>query len=178
MRRAGAATAVGAAGLALAVPAAAQTGVDWRSSINTIDPDAAVATIDIEGSIESLEVERQNAGRVSVTVSSDVLFAFDRATLTPKASATIERIGRKIAARRGPVLVDGYTDSVGSGAYNLGLSRRRAAAVSKALREVLPGRVIKARGHGESNPVAPNTNGADDNPAGRARNRRVTISVS
>jgi hypothetical protein len=30
------------------VPAAAQTGVDWRSSINTIDPDAAVATIDIE----------------------------------------------------------------------------------------------------------------------------------
>jgi outer membrane protein OmpA-like peptidoglycan-associated protein len=75
------------------------------------------------------------------------------------------------------VRVDGYTDSVGSDAYNLGLSRRRAAAVSAALRGAIPARLaIQARGHGESDPVAPNTRGADDNPAGRAKNRRVTIS--
>jgi OmpA-OmpF porin, OOP family len=177
MTRAGAAAAAGAALITLAAPATAQDAVDVRSSINTLDVDASINTIDLEGSIETLEVERQRAGRVTVTVSSDVLFAFDRASLTPKAHDTIERIARRIRPGRGPIRVDGHTDSIGSDAYNLRLSRRRAAAVSEALEAALPPRAaISARGHGEADPVAPNTEGGDDNPAGRARNRRVTIS--
>jgi OOP family OmpA-OmpF porin len=173
-----AAAAVGATALTLTAPALAQT-VDTRSSIKTLNVRESINTIDLEDSIESLEVERQNAGRVSVTVSSDVLFAFDRATLTPQAEATIDRLARRIGSGRGPIRVDGYTDSIGSDAYNFGLSRRRAVAVSKALRAALPARrAISARGHGEANPVAPNTNGGDDNPAGRAQNRRVTISYA
>lgn len=37
------------------------------------------------------------------------------------------------------------------------------------------GQRIVARGHGAADPVAPNTVNGKDNPAGRARNRRVTI---
>lgn len=176
-----AATVAGAALIALAAPAAAQDapagGIDVREAVNTLEVDASINTIDVDESVESLEVERQSAGRVSVTVSSDVLFAFDRASLTPKANVTIERIARRIRSAREPIRVDGYTDSVGSDAYNLGLSRRRAGAVSKALQRTLPSRVaISARGHGEADPVAPNTEGGEDNPVGRAKNRRVTIS--
>jgi OmpA-OmpF porin, OOP family len=176
-RRRQAATAGAAAAVLLAVPAAAQEYVDVDASIDNIEVDASFDDIEVDESIESLEVERERAGRVSVTVSSDVLFAFDRAQLTPKAGATIERIAGKLRARRKQVRVDGYTDSIGSDAYNLRLSRRRAAAVTAALRAELPGRIgVTARGHGESNPIAPNTNGGEDNPAGRAKNRRVTIS--
>lgn len=171
---------LGVAAAALASPSAAQDAVvgeeELRGSVSTLDLDESIRTIDIEESIESLQTERERGGRVEVTVSADVLFEFDRARLTPQANTTIERMAERIRAARGPVRVDGHTDSLGSSAYNLALSRRRAAAVSAALRASLPARIeIRARGFGETDPVAPNTESGEDNPAGRAKNRRVTI---
>lgn len=163
--------------IALAAPALAQERVDVTGAVENIEADRSVERIEVDESVEDLEVERERAGRVSVTVAADVLFEFDRARLTPKARTTIERLAGRIREARGPVRVDGHTDSIGSDAYNLGLSRRRAAAVSQALRAELPaGMAVTARGHGEADPIAPNTQGGEDNPAGRARNRRVTIS--
>jgi outer membrane protein OmpA-like peptidoglycan-associated protein len=179
-RRACAAAAAGAAAVTLAASAAAQdapvTADGIRASITTIEVEASVKAIRIRRSVEALEVERRAGDGVTVTVASDVLFEFDRASLTPEAEVTIERIARRNRSARGPVRVEGHTDSLGSAAYNLRLSRRRAATVSRALRGALPGVAIRARGVGEADPVAPNTRGGDDNPAGRARNRRVTIS--
>jgi DNA-binding response OmpR family regulator len=84
-----------------------------------------------------------------------------------------------VARQVNHILVDGYTDSIGSADYNLGLSRRRAAAVQQALRAALAGAPrIVTTGHGEADPVAPNTQNGHDNPAGRAQNRRVVISFS
>jgi OmpA-OmpF porin, OOP family len=161
----------------LAAPAAAQERVDITGAVERIEADESVERIEADESVEDLEVERERAGRVSVTVAADVLFAFDRARLTPKARATVERLAGRIRGARGPVRVDGHTDSIGSDAYNLGLSRRRSAAVAQALRAELPaGIAVTARGHGEADPIAPNTQGGEDNPAGRAKNRRVTIS--
>ncbi len=77
--------------------------------------------------------------------------------------------------------VDGYTDSVGNDAYNRDLSQRRAASVTAALTSRLRGKPtqLRATGHGESDPVAPNANAdGSDNPAGRAKNRRVTITFA
>jgi OOP family OmpA-OmpF porin len=34
---------------------------------------------------------------------------------------------------------------------------------------------VSSRGHGEADPVAPNSVNGEDNPSGRALNRRVTI---
>jgi len=78
------------------------------------------------------------------------------------------------------VTVEGYTDSRGTKAFNMQLSQERANAVKDWLVKNgnLPAPNITARGFGEQNPVAPNTNpNGSDNPAGRALNRRVSIVV-
>jgi len=69
--------------------------------------------------------------------------------------------------------VDGYTDATGSDAHNQALSKRRADAVAGYLREHgLKADAFAATGHGETNPAASN-----DTVEGRARNRRVEISL-
>jgi outer membrane protein OmpA-like peptidoglycan-associated protein len=68
--------------------------------------------------------------------------------------------------------VSGHTDNVGGDAYNLDLSKRRAAAVKQALvaqYHVAPER-LSTDGFGASRPVDTN-----DTLAGRARNRRVEL---
>ena len=69
--------------------------------------------------------------------------------------------------------ISGYTDSVGTDAYIMGLSKRRADAVANYLQSQgvqLAGR-FTVNGYGESNPVASN-----DTAEGRAQNRRVVVS--
>lgn len=104
----------------------------------------------------------------------DVLFAFDSAKLTPAAEATLDTVVEKL--RGADVLsirVDGHTDSVGSDAYNQGLSERRAASVVDYLiSQGVPAEKLTSQGLGESKPMA--DNGTD---AGRAQNRRVEIHV-
>ena len=178
MTRRGAAAAVAAAAGALAAPAAAQDvgSEQLRRSVETIRLEESIETIRLEESVEDLQVERRRGDSVTVTISADVLFEFDRARLTPVARQTVQRIAERLRSARGPVRVEGHTDSLGSDAYNLRLSRRRAATVTAALREALAaGIAIRARGFGESRPVQPNTVGGEDNPEGRAKNRRVTI---
>jgi outer membrane protein OmpA-like peptidoglycan-associated protein len=71
------------------------------------------------------------------------------------------------------VVVEGYTDSTGSGVYNLELSQQRANSVQSFLvgNGISPDRIV-ARGYGEAYPVAPN-----DTAAGRQKNRRVEIII-
>jgi outer membrane protein OmpA-like peptidoglycan-associated protein len=144
-----------------------------------INLDAAVVPIDVADSIQPLEVQRNLGTVTTVTLSSDVLFAFNSSTLTDTARQTIDRLAARLrssGAKR--ISVDGYTDSIGSTVYNLGLSRRRASSVQQALRAALGGPgapQIVARGHGEADPVAPNSQNGHDDPAGRAQNRRVVI---
>lgn len=104
----------------------------------------------------------------------EVLFAFDSATLTPAAEATLDTVLEKL--RGADVLairVDGHTDSVGSDAYNQGLSERRAASVVDYLfSRGVAAEKLSSQGFGESKPIE--DNGTDD---GRAQNRRVEIHV-
>ena len=66
---------------------------------------------------------------------------------------------------------DGHTDNIGKADYNQKLSERRAQAVVDFLasKGIAQGR-IKARGFGETRPLADNST-----EEGRATNRRVTI---
>jgi OOP family OmpA-OmpF porin len=104
-----------------------------------------------------------------------VFFDFNKNTLTeadlkelPKAVDFVKKYpGAKIR-------LDGYTDSVGTDAYNMKLSERRATAVKDYLiKEAgVDSSKITAVGHGEADPVADNKT-----PEGRAKNRRVEISI-
>lgn len=144
--------------------------------------DIDFGVVDILVGVESLDssvADVESATAVQTTLAADVLLAFNRADLTPVASATLAQVANDIKNRaKGVVRIDGYTDSVGDDAYNLDLSRRRAAAVQTALQPLLAGApvTLQVNGHGEANPVAGNTkpDGSDD-PAGGPRTAGLTI---
>jgi outer membrane protein OmpA-like peptidoglycan-associated protein len=122
--------------------------------------------------------DAESPHRATITLRTDVLFRFAKSDLTARAKAILNQVGAKIKGRAtGPVQVTGYTDSIGTDQVNIPLSQARAASVVAALKPALPGTTFHATGLGSSDPVAPNTNpDGSDNPAGRALNRRVTIS--
>lgn len=126
-----------------------------------------------------VNVAPAKTGPRQYTVASDVLFAFGSAALGDTAHSVLGTVlGHLRADRAGTVRVVGYTDSVGGVGSNLRLSKRRAHAVEKYLAKHLhrPSLRFRVTGKGEADPVAPNTRpDGSDNPAGRARNRRVVI---
>jgi len=136
----------------------------------------AQSILDLKTSIADLEgtvTTRATPKQISVALASDVLFATDSATLSPKAQAVLGRAAAdvKAAGGAGSMQVIGYTDDTGSTAHNVDLSRRRAAAVAAAIKPMLGAGVqLTTSGKGEADPVAPNT--TDE---GRALNRRVSV---
>jgi OOP family OmpA-OmpF porin len=106
-------------------------------------------------------------------MSADAYFDFNKSVLKPAGKAKID--DEVIAPmKQHPNLraeVDGYTDSIGSDAYNMKLSERRANAVRDYMvsRGVDPSRIM-TKGFGKSNPVASNST-----KEGRAQNRRVEV---
>lgn len=112
----------------------------------------------------------------NITLKSDLAFAFDSATLSPQAKQAVDGVARQVrdAGLTGRIYVDGYTDNLGSAAYGVQLSQRRANAVAHYLGSRLTGVdvTIVSIGHGEQDPVASNST-----PQGRIANRRVTITL-
>ena len=161
-------------------PGAAQaepvpTVPDPQQYVYSINPQDYVYNIDLGDSTESLKSEKHKGGKTDVTINSDVLFAFNKATLTASAKKTLDGLAGKLKNASGAIQVDGYTDSKGSDSYNKKLSEQRAQAVSSYLEGKAGGKKISATGHGEADPVAPNTKDGKDNPRGRQKNRRVSI---
>jgi outer membrane protein OmpA-like peptidoglycan-associated protein len=153
--------------------AAAQDPTNPRSLVFQV-VDLVFTVESLDGAERTTETDRD----VKVVLGADVLFAFDRADLTGRADTTLREVVEQIRAKaKGTVRIDGYTDAKGAPAYNMDLSRRRAVAVEQALTKLLGvGFQFVASGHGANNPVAPNTKpGGSDDPKGRAKNRRVTI---
>ncbi|MBI3795367.1 MAG: OmpA family protein [Deltaproteobacteria bacterium] len=111
----------------------------------------------------------------------DVLFEFNSTRLTPGARDKVAHIATVVneRAKDRRIAVEGHADAIGSAAYNLALSEHRAEAVGQELgydgvREAH----LATKGYGEKYPVAPNSNAdGSDNPAGRAKNRRVEVVI-
>jgi outer membrane protein OmpA-like peptidoglycan-associated protein len=99
-------------------------------------------------------------------------FDFDKATLPPEGRRKVDEAIRVLKENPSMhVSVDGYTDSIGSDAYNLKLSERRARTVADYMIAAGIDRSrLTVRGFGKAHPVASN-----DTAEGRARNRRVEI---
>ena len=109
-----------------------------------------------------------------VTLKSDVLFAFGKATLSERAQAKIRTLVNDVP-KKAQLSVTGHTDSIGSTSSNQTLSTARAKAVADVIGAARPDLKLTVAGYGESRPVAPNTTGDKDNPEGRAKNRRVEL---
>jgi outer membrane protein OmpA-like peptidoglycan-associated protein len=175
------AAAAAALGLALWSGAAPTARVQEPARLPVSELTLPVVDLSLtEATLDDSVQTAESARRVRVTLAADVLFAFDRAALSPGAQRRLGDVARRIrAARPQQVDIDGHTDAEGSERSNDRLSRRRAESVADALRDLLgpAAPTLASAGHGERDPVAPDErrDGSDD-PRGRARNRRVTVS--
>ncbi len=103
-----------------------------------------------------------------------VNFDFNKATIRKADDADLTKAIAFIEKYSGSqVSLVGYTDSVGSDAYNLKLSEKRAEAVKDYLvKHGANAARIQTEGRGEADPVADN-----NTEKGRAENRRVEILI-
>ncbi|HSX81643.1 MAG TPA: OmpA family protein [Candidatus Saccharimonadia bacterium] len=104
-----------------------------------------------------------------------VLFDFNKATLKPEAKSQLAAALQALKEQPGlQTQIVGHTDGIGSDAYNMKLSQRRADSVATYLgQNGVPRQSIRTEARGKREPVAPNTTAE-----GRAQNRRVEITVS
>lgn len=109
----------------------------------------------------------------SITLEG-VTFELNSAELTGDSRPLLARVAADLVKYpRLRIEVQGHTDTSGSDSYNRQLSQRRAEAVRDYLvSQGVPATQVDARGYGESMPIAD-----DRTPEGRARNRRVVMSV-
>lgn len=128
---------------------------------------------DLQQQIDALQAKVTDRGLV-VTLG-DVLFTTGKADLRAGTSTHLDKLVSFL--NHYPlrtVRIEGFTDSVGSEAYNQDLSLRRADSVRAYLaRQGIDGSRLSSAGRGESDPV-----GDNGSANGRQQNRRVEVVIS
>jgi len=120
-----------------------------------------------------------NHSSLLITISDNALFASGKADLTPEAKKLGVAIGTMLRNYPGyEISVEGHTDNqpINTAEFesNYELSAKRAINFMRVLIEAggLDPRLVSSTGYGEFRPVADN-----DTPEGRAKNRRVEVSI-
>ncbi len=122
--------------------------------------------------VQAGEMAKKIAATGSIALYG-ILFDFNKADIKPESEATLQEIARLMKSDPNmPLMVVGHTDKVGSFAFNMDLSQRRAAAVVAALttKHGIAKNRLTPHGVAYASPVA--TNKTDE---GRAKNRRVEL---
>jgi outer membrane protein OmpA-like peptidoglycan-associated protein len=152
------------------------------SQANAAQADAASQAAALSAQQQADELQRQIAtlqarqtDRGLVVTLGDVLFASGRADLKDGADRNLNKLVsflNKYPDRS--VRIEGYTDSVGTEDFNLGLSQRRADSVrSYLVNQGIGSERLTTAGKGEADPVAGN-----DSASGRQQNRRVEVVIN
>ena len=127
--------------------------------------------------VEERYVDAYETRDVIVGATMDnVLFDFDSAALKPEYIGKIEALGQFLQNNPDTyVIIEGFTDSIGTEEYNLGLSRRRAESVGRHLVEKsnIDRERIVLQWYGEAAPAASN-----DTAEGRKLNERAVVIVA
>ena len=126
------------------------------------------------GGATGAKVERVGEGIV-VEFSSNVLFGFDRSSLSADARTNLDKLVVVLNAYPDTdIEIQGHTDDKGSETYNRTLSEKRAGVVSDYLTgEGIAYSRVRIKGFGETLPKYSNT--TDD---GRSQNRRVEFLIT
>src|SRR5207302_1498235 len=128
---------------------------------------------ELQQDIPGATIARVGEG-IAVTFASGILFPFNSTEILPDGRTNLQQLASSLEKYpNSDVLIVGHTDSVGTDAYNLDLSQRRALAASTYLQSLsVPASRLRTAGKGESEPIQPN-----DTDEGRAKNRRVEIAI-
>lgn len=118
---------------------------------------------------EQLTKDLEDSGRARVY---GINFDTDSDRIKDESKPTLDQIASLLKLKpEWKMTIEGHTDTRGGAEYNQGLSARRANAVKLYLQTTgIEAARLQAIGYGFSRPVAPN-----DNPLGRAQNRRVEL---
>jgi chemotaxis protein MotB len=119
----------------------------------------------------------QSSRGVMLDINASALYAQGEAALAPAALNTMADVAKVLVDGDQPIEVEGYTDNVpiSTPVYpsNWELSSARASSVVRLfINQGIDAKRLTAVGAADNNPVLSN-----DTPEGRARNRRVTITV-
>lgn len=110
----------------------------------------------------------------------NIYFEFDSVRITSRAATELDKLVQLLIDNPDiRIEMGSHTDSVGSNSYNYELSKGRAESTVRYLIEhgISTDR-LTARGYGEEQPIARNTNpDGTDNKAGRDMNRRTEFKI-
>ena len=131
----------------------------------TVSGGGIVRTVSVVQSGRTIEFTREKP-----LILEGVNFKVDRADLTESAKKILDEVVRSLKENPEVKLdIQGHTDSDGTDAYNMDLSKRRALTVKQYLVDHgIDGSRLTVSWFGESKPIASN-----DTPEGKAKNRRI-----
>ena len=134
---------------------------------------ATEETVD-EELLQQLTTEQTSTGPVERFRTQSILFEFDSDKMVGNYARVLEELAKFLRGGFKELIVEGHTDSIGSDAYNLKLSQRRANAIKRYMVQKygFEAKTITAIGYGESRPIADN-----GNYQGRQLNRRVEFKL-
>ena len=126
-----------------------------------------------QGKVRLLETGRG----VTIEINDSILFALGQARLQGESVSALQAVASVLAQSDFPITIEGHTDNVPIATAqfpsNWELSAMRATTVLRLFNDAGVGAErLTAIGYGETRPVETNTS-----PAGRARNRRVSILI-
>lgn len=110
-----------------------------------------------------------------LSVELNILFDTGKAVVRPRYYSEVMKLADFLKSHSNSnVVIEGYTDNVGSPEANRELSQKRATAIADILVDSfrIAQNRVKAIGYGESQPIAGN-----ETPEGRMKNRRVMAEV-
>ena len=123
--------------------------------------------------IKKIELSQIRVGEKLIL--SNVFYEFDSSIITEESFPELNKLARLLTDNKDiKIEIEGYTDAIGTSAYNLDLSDKRA----KSVRDYLITRGISTKrltckGFGSSSPVGDNISGD-----GRKLNRRTEIKIT
>ena len=137
--------------------------------------DQQIRELDEATAGSGVDVSKTPDGESILVNLPDVTFAVDSTVISPSFRAALDEVARSLEKYPNSLVdVMGHTDSSGSDAHNLDLSRRRAESVKGYLvMRGVSGARVATIGYGEQYPRADNTTAE-----GKALNRRVEIRIT
>ena len=110
-----------------------------------------------------------------IEIFQQVYFETNSATIEARSSEVLQVVGKLVRGLSGKrVRIEGHTDDVGTDAYNLDLSKRRARAVAQWLVQYaeVDAAQLETEGYGKTRPLVRAGSGSDTEP-----NRRVEFVI-
>jgi outer membrane protein OmpA-like peptidoglycan-associated protein/tetratricopeptide (TPR) repeat protein len=160
-------------------------GVDYEVTISNLgffDKKRRFSTKEIT-SIDTLKLKPVGINYIepNLKLRYSIFFEFGKNKLVEDSKVQIDTTIVPILQMMPNAIIEigSHTDNIGSESYNLKLSQKRAENVQHYLfSKGIPKSRVRAKGYGESFPIAPNTlPDGSDNPEGRKVNRRTEIRI-